>query len=134
MKKNIKHKNPCSYDDICFSKLVELNPHLEEFVSRLDLVNENTGQLFRRVGVDKDYEFEWLFGKDGHDLIDLTKDIIKKDNYYSRMEIIAMIRDSKKLSFRTAKDFFNILVYERLIDEHKKGWYCLGCFMLSLDN
>ena len=71
--KYTNHKNSRSYDDICYSKLVELNPHLEEFVSRLDLVNENTGQLFRRVGVDKDYEFERLFGKDGYDLIDLTK-------------------------------------------------------------
>ena len=132
--KDTNHKNSHSYDDICYSKLVELNPDLEELVSRLDLVNENTGQLFKRVGVDKDYEFEWLFGKDGHDFIDLTSNIIKKDNYYSKMEIIAMIRDSKKLSFRTAKNYFNILVDERFIYEHKKGWYCLGDFMLSLDD
>ena len=131
--KDTNHKNSRLYDDICYSKLVDLNPHLKELVSRLNLVNDKTGLSFRKVVADNDYEFEGLFGTSFYDYMDLISEIINRGKYYSKMEIIAMIRDTQKVSHRTANDIFNNAVHERLIEEAKKGWYCLGQFMLNLD-
>ncbi len=53
--KPIQVEKPPTEEEIAYSKLVAINPLIEELVERLNLVSIKTGERIRKVEVREDY-------------------------------------------------------------------------------
>lgn len=108
-------ERPPTDEEIAYSKLVAINPLIEELVERLPLVSEKTGERIRKVELREE---EVLPSEskvkaqeiDKPKLIALAQKLIEGDNSYTRPEIIDRIKKVTQVSQERAERGFNLLL------------------------
>ena len=112
-------ERPPTDEEIAYSKLVAINPLLEELVERLDLVSSKTGERIRKVEVRADYkpEPEATEPVDNSKLIALAGKIIKGEESYSKEEIIARIKEATRVSQERAERGFTLMLQAGAIEQ-----------------
>lgn len=112
---------PPTDEEIAYSKLVSINPLLEELVERLDLVSETTGERIKRVDLREDIkphpepEVKAL-ETDKPKLIALAQRVIEGENSYSREEIIERIKEATNVNQDRAERGFNLILQAGAIE------------------
>jgi|AntRauTorckE6833_2_1112554.scaffolds.fasta_scaffold14964_3 hypothetical protein len=119
--KTKKVERPPSDERIAYSKLVAINPLLEELVERLDLVSETTGERIKKVKLREDIkphpEPEIKTKKiDKPKLIALAKKVIEGENSYSKEDIVARIKEATNVNRERAERGFNLMLQAGAID------------------
>jgi len=117
----IKVERPPTDEEIAYSKLVAINPLLEELVERLDLVSIKTGERIRKVELREDIkphpEPEIKAQEiDKPKLIALAQRVIEGENNYSREEIVTRIKEATNVSQERAERGFNLILQAGAIE------------------
>ena len=114
-------ERPPTDEEIAYSRLVAINPLIEELVERLDLVSITTGERIRKVELRedikphpepkvKDQEI------DKPKLIALAQRVIEGENSYSREEIIEQIKEATNVNQERAERGFNLILQAGAIE------------------
>ena len=114
-------ERPPSDEDILYSRLVIINPFLEELVETLDLVSNKTGERIRRVEDIKAPQ-----EPDKLKVISLAQKIIKGENSYTTNEIKQIIKEATNVSQERAENGFNLILQAGAIDTTPTGKYYLA--------
>ena len=114
-------ERPPTDEEIAYSKLVAINPLLEELVERLDLVSITTGERIRKVELREDIkprpEPEIKAKEiDKPKLIALAQRVIEGYNSYSREEIIERIKEATNVNQERAERGFNLMLQAGAIE------------------
>ena len=117
----IKVERPPTDEEIAYSKLVAINPLLEELVERLDLISITTGERIRKVELREDIkphpEPEIKAQEiDKPKLIALAQRVIEGENNYSREEIVTRIKEATNVSQERAERGFNLILQAGAIE------------------
>lgn len=111
----IQVKRPPSGEEIAYSKLVAINPLVEDLVERLDLVSIKTGERIKKVEIPEGYS-PGPQGVDRPKLIALAQIVIKGESSYSRAEIVARIAEATDVSQGRAERGFTLLLQAGAIE------------------
>jgi len=115
----IQVERPPTDEEIAYSKLVAINPLLEELVERLDLVSIKTGERIRKVELREDIKPEPEVKAQEIDkpkLIALAQRVIEGENSYSKEEIVARIKEATNVSQERADKGFNLILQAGAIE------------------
>lgn len=117
----IKVERPPSDERIAYSKLVAINPLLEELVERLDLVSKTTGERIKKVELKdniKPHPEPKSKPKeiDKPKLITLAQRIIEGNNSYLKEELIERIKEATNVSQERADRGFNLILQAGAIE------------------
>ena len=115
-------ERPPTDEEIAYSKLVAINPLLEELVERLDLVSETTGERIKKVELREDikpHPEPEIKAKeiDKPKLIALAQRVIEGYNSYSREEIIERIKEATNVNQKRAERGFNLILQAGAIEQ-----------------
>lgn len=104
-----------------YSKLVAINPLIEELVERLDLVSEITGERIKAINTTQEYkphpETEIKAKEiDKPKLIALAQRVIEGENSYSREDIIERIKEATNVNQERAERGFNLILQAGAIE------------------
>jgi hypothetical protein len=105
--KTIQVERPPTEEEIAYSKLVAINPLIEDLVERLNLVSIKTGERIRKVEVRED----------SSKLIALAGKIIKAETSYSKEDIIARIKEATNVSQDRAERGFLLMLQDVTIEQ-----------------
>jgi hypothetical protein len=94
-------ERPPSDEEIAYSKLIAINPLIEELVERLDLVSIKTGERIKKIDLKEDSK---------HKLIALAQRIIKGEDSYIKEDIITRIKEATNVNQERAERGFNLLL------------------------
>jgi hypothetical protein len=117
----IQVERPPTEEEIAYSKLVEINPLLEDLVERLELVSIKTGERIRKVELREDIkphpdpEIKPL-EVDKPKLIALAQRVVEGCNSYTKEEIITRIKEETKVSQERAETGFNLILQAGAIE------------------
>ena len=114
-------ERPPTDEEIVYSKLVAINPLLEELVERLDLVSITTGERIKKVELREDikpHPEPEIKAKeiDKPKLIALAHRVIEGENSCSREEIIERIKEVTNVSQERAERGFNLMLQAGAIE------------------
>jgi hypothetical protein len=115
-------ERPPSDEEIAYSKLVAINPLLEELVERLDLVSIKTGERIKKVELREDIkphpEPEIKAQEiDKAKLIALAQRVIEGENSYSKEDIVARIKEATNVNQERAERGFNLILQAGAIEQ-----------------
>lgn len=117
----IKVDRPPSDERIAYSKLIAINPLLEELVERLDLVSKTTGERIKKVKLKE--EIKPLPEPkikaqeiDKPKLIALAQRVIKGEDSYSKDEVIDLIKEATNVNRERAERGFNLMLQAGAIE------------------
>lgn len=129
----IKVERPPTDEEIAYSKLVAINPLLEELVERLDLVSITTGDRIKKVELREEYkpdpEPEIKAQEiDKPKLIALALRVIEGENSYRREEIIERIKEATNVNQEIAERGFNLILQAGAIEQtiNPELYYLVG--------
>jgi len=112
-------ERPPSDEEIAYSKLVAINPLIEELVERLDLVSIKTGERIKKVELREDIKPQPEIKAQEIDkpkLIALAQRVIEGENSYSREEIIARIKEATNVNQERADRGFTLILQAGAIE------------------
>lgn len=112
-------ERPPSDEEIAYSKLVAINPIIEELVERLDLVSIKTGERIKKVELREDIKPQpEIKAKeiDKPKLIALAHRVIEGENSYSKEEIIERIKEATNVNQERAERGFNLILQAGAIE------------------
>ena len=114
-------ERPPSDEEIAYSKLVSINPLIEELVERLDLVSIKTGERIKKVELREDikpHPEPKVKTKeiDKPKLIALAQRVIEGENSYSKEDIIDRIKEATNVSQERAEIGFNLILQAGAIE------------------
>jgi hypothetical protein len=114
-------ERPPTDEEIAYSRLVVINPLIEELVERLDLVSITTGERIRKVELREEYkphpEPEIKAQEiDKPKLIALAQRVIEGENSYSREDIIERIKEATNVNQERAEKGFNLMLQAGAIE------------------
>ena len=117
----IQVERPPSEEEIAYSKLVAINPLIEELVERLDLVSIKTGERIKKVELREEYKPHpepKVKAKeiDKPKLIALAHRVIEGENSYSREDIIERIKEATNVNQERADRGFNLILQAGAIE------------------
>ena len=115
---------PPSPEEISYSKLVAINPLIEELVDRFDLVSNTTGERIKKVDIPHPQP-EKKIEIDKPKLIALTQRLLKGETSYSKEELIAIIKEATNVNQDRAEKGFNLILQSGAIEIIIGGRYCL---------
>ena len=115
---------PPSPDEISYSKLVAINPLIEELVDRLNLVSNITGERIKKVDIPHP-EPEKKTEIDKPKLIALAQRLLKGKTSYSKEELIVIIKEATNVNQERAERGFNLILQAGAIEIIIGGRYCL---------
>jgi hypothetical protein len=115
-------ERPPSDEEIAYSKLVAINPIIEELVERLGLVSIKTGERIKKVELREDIKYlpepEIKAQEiDKPKLIALAQRVIEGENSYSREDIIERIKEATNVSQERAERGFNLILQAGAIEQ-----------------
>ena len=119
-------------EEIIYSRLVDVNPQVEELVNRLNLVSCKTGEPIKKIELKEDIKApsntviksqEIEIDKDR--LIKLAERIIEEQNTYTKEEIVDKIKEATKVSQERAERGFNLILDAGAIEPTQGGRYYL---------
>jgi hypothetical protein len=110
-------ERPPTDEEIAYSKLVAINPLIEELVERLDLVSITTGE---RIKKGEPQEMDKLTA--------LAQRVIKGENSYRRAEVVARIKEATNISQERAERGFNLILQAGAIEQtiNPELYYLVG--------
>jgi len=114
--KPIKVERPPSDERIAYSKLVAINPLIEELAERLDLVSIKTGERIKKVELREDLKTPTEPEIDKPKLIALAQRVIKEAYSYSKDEVIDLIKQTTNVSKERAERGFNLMLQAGAIE------------------
>jgi len=112
-------ERPPSDEEIAYSKLVAINPIIEELVERLDLVSIKTGERIKKIELREDIKPQpEIKAKeiDKPKLIALAHRVIEGENSYSKEEIIERIKEATNVNQERAERGFNLILQAGAIE------------------
>jgi len=114
-------ERPPSDEEIAYSRLVAINPLLEELVERLDLVSQQTGERIKKVELREDIkphpEPEVKAQEiDKPKLIALAQTVIQRNYSYTKEEIVERIKQATNVSQERAEKGFNLILQAGAIE------------------
>lgn len=116
-------EKPPTDEEIAYSRLVAINPLIEELVERLDLVSIKTGERIKKIELREEYkphpdpEPETKAQEiDKPKLIALAQRVIEGENSYSKEEIIERIKETTNVSQERAERGFNLILQAGAIE------------------
>ena len=117
----IQVERPPTEEEIVYSKLVAINPLLETWVKRLDLVSITTGERIRKVELRKAIkphpEPEVKAPEiDKPKLIALAKKILDGERSYTQSQLVERIKEATKVSQERAEVGFNLMLQAGAIE------------------
>jgi len=121
-------ERPPTDEEIAYSKLVAINPLIEELVERLDLVSIKTGERIKKVELREEYkphpepEIKEI---DKPKLIALAQRVIEREDSYSKADIIARIKEATNVSQERAERGFNLILQAGAVEFTPGGRYYL---------
>lgn len=115
-------ERPPTDEEIAYSRLVAINPLIEELVERLDLVSITTGERIKKVELREDIkphpETEIKAKEiDKPKLISLAQRVIEGEKNYSREEIIERIKEATNVNQERAERGFNLILQAGAIEQ-----------------
>lgn len=121
-RKPIQPERPPTDEEIAYSKLVAINPLIEELVERLKLVSIKTGDRIRKVEVREDYKPHpkaeiKAEPVDNSKLIALAGKVIKGEESYSKEDIVARIKEATNVSQERAERGFTLMLQAGAIEQ-----------------
>ena len=126
-------ERPPTDEEIAYSKLVAINPLIEELVERLDLVSIKTGERIKKVELREEYkphpEPEIKAQEiDKPKLIALAHRVIEGENSYSREDIIERIKEATNVNQERADRGFNLILQAGAIEQtiNPELYYLVG--------
>lgn len=119
--KPIQVEKPPTDEEIAYSKLVAINPLIEELVERLDLVSITTGERIKKVELREEYKPHpepkiKAQEIDRPKLIALAQRVIEGENSYTKEEIIERIKEATNVSQERAERGFNLILQAAAIE------------------
>lgn len=123
-------ERPPTDEEIAYSKLVAINPLIEELVERLDLVSITTGERIKKIELREDIKPHpepkvKAQEIDKPKLIALAQRVIKGENNYSREEIIERIKKATNVNQERAERGFNLILQAGAIEPTLENRYYL---------
>jgi len=112
-------ERPPTDEEIAYSKLVAINPLIEELVERLDLVSIKTGERIKKVELREDIKPQPEIKAQEIDrpkLIALAQRVIEGENGYSREEIIERIKEATNVNQERVERGFNLILQAGAIE------------------
>jgi hypothetical protein len=114
-------KRPPTEEEMVYSKLVAINPLLETWVKRLDLVSTTTGERIRKVELREDIkahpEPEIKAQEiDKPKLIALAKKVLEGERSYTQSQIVEQIKEATNVSQERAEVGFNLMLQAGAIE------------------
>ena len=108
-------------EEIAYSRLVAINPLIEELVERLDLVSITTRERIKKVELREDIKPHpepkvKAQEIDKPKLIALAQRVIEGENSYSKEEIIARIKEATNVNQERADRGFNLILQAGAIE------------------
>ena len=126
-------ERPPTDEEIAYSKLVAINPLIEELVERLDLVSITTGERIKKVELREDIkphpETEIKAKEiDKPKLISLAQRVIEGENSYTKEEIIERIKEATNVNQERAERGFNLILQAGAIEQtiNPELYYLVG--------
>jgi len=126
-------ERPPSDEEIAYSKLVAINPIIEELVERLDLVSIKTGERIKKVELREDikpYPEPEIKAQeiDKPKLIALAQRVIEGENSYSKEDIVARIKEATNVNQERAERGFNLILQAGAIEQtiNPELYYLVG--------
>jgi len=114
-------ERPPSDERIAYSKLIAINPLLEELVDTFDLVSNTTGERIKKVKLKEQIkpipkpEIKAM-EIDKPKLIALAQRVIKEAYSYSKDEAIDLIKETTNVSKERAERGFNLMLQAGAIE------------------
>ena len=100
-------ERPPTAEEIAYSKLVAINPNIEELVNRLNLVSYETNEKINKVELRaEDYKAEEI---DKERIFAFTSELITGERSYSKREIIDKLRDKIIDTIKAERGFYLML-------------------------
>lgn len=117
----ITPEKPPTGEEIAYSRLVAINPLIEELVETLDLVSCKTGERIRKVKVIEEFkpdpEPEVKAQEiDKHKLIALAQRVIEGENIYTKDEIVERIKNATNVTQERAETGFYLILQAGAIE------------------
>lgn len=114
-------ERPPTDEEIAYSRLVAINPLIEELVERLDLVSITTGERIKKVELREDIKPHpepkvKAQEIDKPKLIALAQKVIEGENSYSREEVVERIKEATNVSQERAERGFNLILQAGAIE------------------
>ena len=114
-------ERPPTDEEIAYSRLIAINPLIEELVERLDLESITTGERIKKVELREDIkphpEPEIKAQEiDRPKLIALAQRVIEGENSYTKEEIIERIKGATNVSQERAERGFNLILQAGAIE------------------
>jgi hypothetical protein len=115
-------ERPPTNEEIAYSRLVAINPLIEELVERLDLVSITTGERIKKVELREDIkphpEPEIKAQEiDRPKLIALAQRVIEGENSYTKEEIKERIKEATNVNQERAERGFNLILQAGAIEQ-----------------
>ena len=123
-------ERPPTDEEIDYSKIVAINPLIEELVERLDLLSITTGERIRKVELREEYkphpEPEVKAEEiDKPKLIALAQRVIEEENSYTKEEVIERIKKATNVNQERAERGFNLILQAGAIEPLLEDRYYL---------
>jgi len=97
-------------EERAYSKLIAINPFIEDLVKGLDLVSSRTGERINKTETKDQRKVN------KPQLLSVAKKIIDKENNYSKEEIINKLKGETKGDHERAEKGFNLMVEAGVIE------------------
>lgn len=114
---------PPTEEEIAYSKIIAINPLIEDLVRGLEIVSSKTGEQIKSV--KRMYQLKLIETVSHPQLLVLAQRIISKEETYTKQEVIKRLRDEAKVSQERAKTGFCLMIKAGVIEPTKGGGYCL---------
>jgi len=103
----IQVERPPTNEEIAYSKLVIINPLIEELVECFNLISFTTGDRIKKIDLPK---IERPQEVDKAKLITLAQKVIEGESNYSKEDIIDRIKEVNNISKDRAETGFNLML------------------------
>ena len=117
----IRIEKPPTNEEVFYSKLIAVNPLLEELVETFNLVSINSGERIKKVDLKTDNkphpEPEVKVKEiDKLKLIALAQRVIERENSYNKEEVIDKIKKATNVNQERAERGFNLILQTGAIE------------------
>jgi hypothetical protein len=112
-------ERPPTEEEIAYSKLVAINPLLETWVERLDLISTTTGERIRKVEIREEISHP-APEIDQPKILALAQRVIEGENSYPKEDIVARLKEATNVTYQTAEVGFNLMLQAGALEHIEK--------------
>jgi len=116
-------ENSPTDEETVYSKIVTINPLLEDLVSDLDLVSSKTGEKIRKAEIM--YQLRIVETVSSTQLLTIAQIIIGKEDSYTKKELVTRLMYAATVSPGRALKGIRLMLDAGVIEATPEGRYCL---------